>query len=171
MTDITKLEAVREALAQIEYALRFVHKKNEAIASTSYAAMADAGITDKCPLALHEDVAEQAGGALVNASRTLATLDRIIKDAREAEPVAHFGSAYVNENGVHITTVLGSIAIPQDASLYLHQAPQQPASEVQREPVGEIVAEDMGKPFNAIQIRTHFYKEVPPVGTKLYTKD
>ena len=36
-------------------------------------------------------------------------------------------------------------------------------------PVGEITAEDMGKPFNAISIRTHFYKEVPAVGTKLYT--
>lgn len=37
------------------------------------------------------------------------------------------------------------------------------------EPVGEITAEDMGAPFNAISIRTHFYKEVPAVGTKLYT--
>jgi hypothetical protein len=36
----------------------------------------------------------------------------------EQEPVAHFGSAYVNENGVHITTVLGPVAIPQDAKLY-----------------------------------------------------
>ena len=35
------------------------------------------------------------------------------------------------------------------------------------EPVGEIVADDMGAPFNAIQIRTHFYKEVPAIGTKL----
>ena len=34
------------------------------------------------------------------------------------EPVAHFGSAYVNENGVHVTTVLGPVAIPQDAKLY-----------------------------------------------------
>ena len=36
----------------------------------------------------------------------------------QQEPVAHFGSAYVNENGVHITTVLGPVAIPQDAKLY-----------------------------------------------------
>ena len=43
---------------------------------------------------------------------------------------------------------------------------EQPA---QQEPVGEIIAEDMGRPFNAIRIGTHFYKEVPPVGTKLYT--
>ena len=35
------------------------------------------------------------------------------------------------------------------------------------EPIGEIVADDMGKPFNAIQIRTHFYKKVPAIGTKL----
>lgn len=55
-------------------------------------------------------------------------------DAREAavlaklarqEPVAHFGSAYVNENGVHVTTVLGPVAIPQDAKLYTRPAPQQ----------------------------------------------
>ena len=27
----------------------------------------------------------------------------------------------------------------------------------------------MGRPFNAIRIGAHFYKEIPPVGTKLYT--
>ena len=36
-------------------------------------------------------------------------------------------------------------------------------------PVAEITADDMGKPFNAIRIGAHFYKEIPPVGTKLYT--
>ena len=41
------------------------------------------------------------------------------------EPVAHFGSAYINENGVHITTVLGPVAIPQDAKLYT-TPPQRP---------------------------------------------
>jgi len=35
-------------------------------------------------------------------------------------------------------------------------------------PIAEITCEDMGRPFNAMQIRTHFYKEVPPVGTKIY---
>ena len=44
---------------------------------------------------------------------------------------------------------------------------EQPAQ--QQEPAAEITAEDMGRPFNAIRIGTHFYKEVPPVGTKLYT--
>ncbi len=39
----------------------------------------------------------------------------------------------------------------------------------EQEPVGEITAEDWGRPFNAIRISTHFYKEIPPVGTKLYT--
>lgn len=39
-------------------------------------------------------------------------------DKTEQEPVAHFGSAYINENGVHITTVLGPVAISQDAKLY-----------------------------------------------------
>ena len=29
--------------------------------------------------------------------------------------------------------------------------------------------EDMGKPFNAMQIRVHFTKEVPPIGTQLVT--
>lgn len=41
--------------------------------------------------------------------------------------------------------------------------------EIDAEPCAEIVSEDMGRPFNAMQIRTHFYKEVPPVGTQLYT--
>jgi hypothetical protein len=54
-------------------------------------------------------------------------LDKKAENARELgldyepaqqEPVAHFGSAYVNENGVHVTTVLGPVAIPQDAKLY-----------------------------------------------------
>ena len=38
-----------------------------------------------------------------------------------------------------------------------------------QEPVAEITADDMGRPFNAIRIGAHFYKEIPPVGTKLYT--
>jgi hypothetical protein len=45
---------------------------------------------------------------------------RAALEQQEPEPVAHFGSAYVNENGVHITTVLGPVAIPQDAKLYTH---------------------------------------------------
>ena len=51
------------------------------------------------------------------------------KTSQQAEPVAHFGSAYVNENGVHITTVLGPVAIPQDAKLYT-TPPQQQAEPV-----------------------------------------
>lgn len=38
----------------------------------------------------------------------------------------------------------------------------------EQEPVGEIQLEDMGRPFNALQVRVHFYKEVPPTGTKLF---
>ena len=59
---------------------------------------------------------------------TVEQIQKIVTAAVEAErkalaqpaqePVAHFGSAYVNENGVHITTVLGPVAIPQDAKLY-----------------------------------------------------
>jgi hypothetical protein len=47
----------------------------------------------------------------------------------EQEPVAHFGSAYVNENGVHITTVLGPVAIPQDAKLYTTQPQREPITD------------------------------------------
>ena len=50
--------------------------------------------------------------------------------------------------------------------------PQQPPRRPQKdeqEPVAEITADDMGRPFNAIRIGAHFYKEIPPVGTKLYT--
>ena len=38
----------------------------------------------------------------------------------------------------------------------------------EQEPVAEITADDMGRPFNAIRIGAYFYKEIPPVGTKLY---
>jgi hypothetical protein len=53
------------------------------------------------------------------------------------EPVAHFGSAYVNENGVHITTVLGPVAIPQDAKLYTI-SPQRPWVGLTQKEVQEI---------------------------------
>lgn len=43
------------------------------------------------------------------------------------------------------------------------------AQKDEHEPVAEITADDMGRPFNAIRIGAHFYKEIPPVGTKLYT--
>lgn len=46
--------------------------------------------------------------------------------------------------------------------------PVQPAG-AQGEAVGEIQIEDIGKPFNAMRVRVHFYKEVPPVGAKIYT--
>ena len=49
----------------------------------------------------------------------------------EQEPVAHFGSAYVNENGVHITTVLGPVAIPQDAKLYTAPPQRKPLTHEQ----------------------------------------
>ena len=42
------------------------------------------------------------------------------------------------------------------------------AMQLALEPVAEIQAEDMGKPFNAIRVTVHFYAEVPAVGTKLY---
>ena len=37
------------------------------------------------------------------------------------------------------------------------------------EVVAEVTCEDMGKPFNAMQIRVHFTKDVPPVGTQFVT--
>ena len=39
------------------------------------------------------------------------------------------------------------------------------AQKDEHEPVAEITADDMGRPFNAIRIGAHFYKEIPPVGT------
>jgi hypothetical protein len=61
----------------------------------------------------------------------------------------------------------------QNLVAFVQSMPSKPAPEpeqpAQQEPVGEITAEDMGRPFNAIRINTHFYKEIPPVGTKLYT--
>ena len=57
------------------------------------------------------------------------------------EPVAHFGSAYINENGVHITTVLGPVAISQDAKLYT--TPPQPAQEREALKLALDVLEDL----------------------------
>ena len=62
---------------------------------------------------------------------------------------------------------------PQAALLNLHTAiaacREALAQKDEHEPVAEITADDMGRPFNAIRIGAHFYKEIPPVGTKLYT--
>jgi hypothetical protein len=57
-------------------------------------------------------------------SQSITSLRQAIAEADKQEPVAHFGSAYVNENGVHITTVLGPVAIPQDAKLYTRPQPK-----------------------------------------------
>ena len=57
-------------------------------------------------------------------AQLLFKLRQAIAEAEKQEPVAHFGSAYVNENGVHVTTVLGPVAIPQDAKLYTHPQPK-----------------------------------------------
>jgi hypothetical protein len=39
-----------------------------------------------------------------------------------------------------------------------------------QEPVGEVVVESMGvRGSDAMQVRIHFYKEIPPVGSKVYT--
>jgi len=44
-----------------------------------------------------------------------------------------------------------------------------PPKQEQGEPVGEVVVESMGVcGSDAMQIRLHFYKEIPPVGSKIY---
>lgn len=65
----------------------------------------------------------------------------------QAEPVAHFGSAHVNANGVHITTVLGPVAIPIDAKIYLapqpaEQARSGPLTDVQLDPLRRRIETD-----------------------------
>ena len=50
----------------------------------------------------------------------------LVAKQEQGEPIAHFGSAYINENGVHVTTVLGPVAIPQDAKLYLEPQQRKP---------------------------------------------
>jgi hypothetical protein len=86
----------------------------------------------------------------------------------KAEPVAwlmvdDIGRQVVRTEQTVQTEPIDSIRYQWRAStaLYTHPA-------LTQEPIAEIVAEDMGKPFNAIQVRTHFYKQVPPVGTRLY---
>ena len=36
-------------------------------------------------------------------------------------------------------------------------------------PIAQLVLENAGAPFNSIAVRTHFFKEVPPPGTLLFT--
>ena len=81
---------------------------------------------DEARAAIKEALAqpEQWGASAVTHPEYVAEQKRKTEELRsmltqpEQEPVAHFGSAYINENGVHITTVLGPVAIPQDAKLY-----------------------------------------------------
>jgi hypothetical protein len=40
----------------------------------------------------------------------------------------------------------------------------------EQEPVGEVVIESMGvRGSDAMQVRIHFYKEIPPIKSKVYT--
>jgi hypothetical protein len=74
--------------------------------------------------------------------------------AEKQEPVAHFGSAYVNENGVHVTTVLGPVAIPQDAKLYTH--PQPKREPLTDEQIEKIIKANMIFQMNLAGIRQDF---------------
>jgi len=39
-----------------------------------------------------------------------------------------------------------------------------------QEPIGEVVVESMGvRGSDAMQVRLHFYKKFPPIGSKIYT--
>jgi hypothetical protein len=67
---------------------------------------------------------ELASDCVAMTEETITSLRQAIAEAEKQEPVAHFGSAYVNENGVHVTTVLGPVAIPQDAKLYTRPQPK-----------------------------------------------
>ena len=88
--------------------------------------------------ALESAVEQLAKPYSTQAQYAITSLRQAIAEAEKQEPVAHFGSAYVNENGVHVTTVLGPVAIPHDANLYTHPQPQ-------REPLtDEQIAEFFG---------------------------
>ena len=70
----------------------------------------------------------------------------------------------------NIETYVNAIQIAHDAAGTDFDACREAlAQKDEWEPVAEITADDMGRPFNAIRIGAHFYKEIPPVGTKLYT--
>ena len=81
----------------------------------------------------HETRAELAEQQVVQLAEERDHYRNLWQQAQQAEPVqepvAHFGSAYVNENGVHITTVLGPVAIPQDAKLYTAPPQRKPLTE------------------------------------------
>jgi len=47
---------------------------------------------------------------------------------------------------------------------------EQALAQPEQEPVGEVVIESMGvRGSDAMQVRIHFYKEIPPIRSKVYT--
>ena len=98
----------------------------------------------------------------------MTTKDEALKMALEA---LEFSSSYLNE----LSDVLKFSKKAKPGSTAWHVARaiaacrEALAQKDEHEPVAEITADDMGRPFNAIRIGAHFYKEIPPVGTKLYT--
>lgn len=98
----------------------------------------------------------------------MTTKDEALKQALEA---LEFSSSYLNElSGV---LKFSKKAKPGSTAWHVQRAikacREALAQKDEHEPVAEITADDMGRPFNAIRIGAHFYKEIPPVGTKLYT--
>lgn len=93
---------------------------------------------------------------LVN--KAIKALEEALAKQEQGEPVAHFGSAYVNENGVHVTTVLDPVAIPQDAKFYTTppQGEARGLSQQQRKPLTD---EEIGAILEGVNA----------YGTRLYT--
>lgn len=81
------------------------------------------------------------------------------REAMELALEALENSRPINQNSV----------LPHNKHVAAITALREALAQPQPEPVGEITMEDIGRPFNSICIRTHFYECVPPVGTKLYT--
>ena len=98
----------------------------------------------------------------------MTTKDEALKQALDA---LEFSKSYLDDLAdVHGTS---KKAKPGSTSWHVDRAiaacREALAQKDEQVPVAEITADDMGRPFNAIRIGAHFYKEIPPVGTKLYT--
>ena len=97
-------------------------------------------------------------GQLVKAAAELRRLHKENQALRQALAQHECSRSHPHEN-------MDSMCELRTENARLKKALAQP----EQEPVAEIQLEDLGPPFKAMRVTTHFYKEVPAVGTKLYT--
>jgi hypothetical protein len=99
----------------------------------------------------------------------MSTKDEALKLALEALENSKEVFAKIQEHGIRSGASaaqmrLGEVLIYDRAITAIQQALAAPV----QEPAGEVIAVPMGLSGDDVQIRTHFYQEIPPVGTKVW---